>query len=41
YPLSQQANLQGAISGRALYEGTLDLTEAMHWISAQHDEHAS
>ncbi|MCL1985747.1 MAG: 1-(5-phosphoribosyl)-5-[(5-phosphoribosylamino)methylideneamino]imidazole-4-carboxamide isomerase, partial [Betaproteobacteria bacterium] len=26
YPLSQQANLQGAISGRALYEGTLDLT---------------
>ena len=25
YPLSTQANLQGAISGRALYEGTLDL----------------
>ena len=35
YPLSRQANLQGAISGRALYEGTLDLTEAMRWIHAQ------
>ena len=39
YPLFRQANLQGAISGRALYEGTLDLTEAMRWISAQQDEH--
>jgi phosphoribosylformimino-5-aminoimidazole carboxamide ribotide isomerase len=38
YPLSRQANLQGAISGRALYEGTLDLTEAMRWIYAQQDE---
>ena len=36
YPLSRQANLQGAISGRALYEGTLDLTEAMRWIQDQH-----
>jgi phosphoribosylformimino-5-aminoimidazole carboxamide ribotide isomerase len=35
YPLSRQANLQGAISGRALYEGTLDLTEAMRWIHQQ------
>ena len=35
YPLSRQAKLEGAISGRALYEGTLDLAEAMHWISAQ------
>ena len=35
YPLSRQAHLQGAISGRALYEGTLDLAEAMRWISAQ------
>ena len=35
YPLSRQAKLQGAISGRALYEGTLDLAEAMRWISAQ------
>ena len=35
YPLSRQANLQGAISGRALYEGTLDLVEANAWIAAQ------
>lgn len=35
YPLTRSANLQGAISGRALYEGTLDLREAMDWIAAQ------
>ena len=35
YPLNTQANLQGAISGRALYEGTLDLVEANAWIAAQ------
>ena len=35
YPLSVRANLQGAISGRAIYEGTLDLQEAMAWIRAQ------
>jgi phosphoribosylformimino-5-aminoimidazole carboxamide ribotide isomerase len=35
YPLSRQAKLQGAISGRALYEGTLDLAEAMRWIHTQ------
>lgn len=35
YPLSKSANLQGAISGRALYEGTLNLKEAMSWIAAQ------
>lgn len=35
YPLSRSANLEGAISGRALYEGTLDLKEAMEWIAAQ------
>ena len=29
YPLSVEANLQGAISGRAIYEGTLNLPEAM------------
>jgi len=40
YPLSRHTRLQGAISGRALYEGTLDLTEAMRWIHAQQDEHA-
>ena len=35
YPLSVSANLEGAISGRALYEGTLDLGEAMRWIAEQ------
>ena len=35
YPLSRDANLEGAISGRALYEGTLDLKEAMDWIAKQ------
>ena len=35
YPLNRTANLEGAISGRALYEGTLDLKEAMNWIAAQ------
>lgn len=32
YPLSIEANLQGAISGRAIYEGTLNLPEAMQWL---------
>ena len=35
YPISRNANLEGAISGRALYEGTLDLREATAWIAAQ------
>jgi phosphoribosylformimino-5-aminoimidazole carboxamide ribotide isomerase len=35
YPLSVNANLEGAISGRALYEGTLNLAEAMEWIQKQ------
>ena len=35
YPLSVSANLEGAISGRAIYEGTLDLREAMAWIDRQ------
>ena len=35
YPISVKSNLEGAISGRALYEGTLDLGEAMRWIGAQ------
>lgn len=35
YPLSVSARLEGAISGRALYEGTLDLPEALAWIAAQ------
>lgn len=35
YPLSRTARLEGAISGRALYEGTLDLKQANAWIDAQ------
>ena len=36
YPLScGEGKLEGAISGRALYEGTLDLTRAMEWIASQ------
>lgn len=35
YPISRSANLEGAISGRALYEGTLNLREAMDWLAAQ------
>ena len=35
YPLSANGNLQGAITGRAIYEGTLDFAEAMRWIAAQ------
>ncbi len=35
YPLSKEANLEGIVSGRAIYEGTLDLQEAMTWINAQ------
>lgn len=35
YPLSVSANLEGAISGRALYEGTLDLPAALAWLAAQ------
>lgn len=35
YPLSVEGSLQGAITGRAIYEGTLDLREAMAWIRAQ------
>lgn len=35
YPLAVNANLEGAITGRAIYEGTLKLHEALAWISAQ------
>ena len=35
YPLSCNANLQGAISGQAIYDGTLSLKEAMLWIAEQ------
>lgn len=35
YPLSRDSRLEGAITGRAIYEGTLDLKEAMNWINSQ------
>lgn len=35
YPLTRTTSLVGAISGRALYEGTLALEEANAWIDAQ------
>ncbi|QCC84870.1 1-(5-phosphoribosyl)-5-[(5-phosphoribosylamino)methylideneamino]imidazole-4-carboxamide isomerase [Desulfovibrio desulfuricans] len=35
YPLTLSTSLVGAVSGRALYEGTLNLEEANAWIAAQ------
>jgi phosphoribosylformimino-5-aminoimidazole carboxamide ribotide isomerase len=35
YPLTRTTRLAGAVSGRAPYEGTLDLEEANAWIAAQ------
>lgn len=35
YPLTRSTRLVGAVSGRALYEGTLNLEEANAWIDAQ------
>ncbi|MDR2891817.1 MAG: 1-(5-phosphoribosyl)-5-[(5-phosphoribosylamino)methylideneamino]imidazole-4-carboxamide isomerase [Deltaproteobacteria bacterium] len=35
YPLSLHGRLEGAITGRAIYEGTLKLREALAWIEAQ------
>ena len=35
FPLTKTTNLVGAVSGRALYEGTLNLEEANAWIEAQ------
>ncbi len=35
YPLSKSSRLVGAITGRALYEGSLDLEEALAWIATQ------
>jgi phosphoribosylformimino-5-aminoimidazole carboxamide ribotide isomerase len=35
YPLTRKTNLVGAISGKALYEGSLRLEEANAWIAAQ------
>lgn len=35
YPLTLETSLIGAVSGRALYEGTLDLKEANAWIDSR------
>ncbi len=35
YPLTINSNLEGIISGRAIYENTLNLKEALDWIQAQ------
>lgn len=35
YPISLESNLEGAISGRALYEGTLNFAEALAWLAEQ------
>lgn len=35
YPLSKKTRLAGAISGRALYDGTLNLPEANKWLDEQ------
>jgi phosphoribosylformimino-5-aminoimidazole carboxamide ribotide isomerase len=35
YPVSRSANLQGAITGKAIYECSLDLAEAMRWIDSR------
>lgn len=35
YPLSLTSSLEGAISGRAIYEGSLDFAEALAWLRAQ------
>ncbi|MDR1125004.1 MAG: 1-(5-phosphoribosyl)-5-[(5-phosphoribosylamino)methylideneamino]imidazole-4-carboxamide isomerase [Deltaproteobacteria bacterium] len=35
YPLSLHWRLEGLITGRAIYEGTLKLREALAWVEAQ------
>ena len=35
YPLSRFGQLEGVVVGRAIYENTLDLGEAMRWIDEQ------
>ena len=35
YPLTLNTSLVGAVSGRALYEGTLSIEEANAWVAAQ------
>ncbi len=35
YPLSLDGKIEGIVSGRAIYENTLDLKEALDWINSQ------
>ena len=35
YPLSKAGNLEGVVTGRAIYEGTLDFKEALAWVKLQ------
>ena len=35
YPISRSSNLEGAITGRAIYEGTLNLKESLAWLREQ------
>ena len=35
YPLSKKGNLEGVVTGRAIYEGTLDFKEALAWVKTQ------
>ena len=38
YALSTHANLEGAVSGRAIYEGTLSVREATSWLARQKEQ---
>ena len=35
YPLSKSSKLEGIVTGRAIYEGSLDFKEALAWVKAQ------
>lgn len=35
YPLTKTGNFEGAITGQAIYDGTLSLKEALDWINTQ------
>jgi phosphoribosylformimino-5-aminoimidazole carboxamide ribotide isomerase len=37
YPLARDNRIEGVIVGRAIYEKTLDLAEAMRWLEARGD----
>ena len=38
YPLSLRTSLDGVISGRAIYEGTLDFAGAVRWLQSRRTE---